>query len=127
MTDGTSASGMDRNETVQCRECGLKMWAECNDEMALHERECDGVDDPRSRFEEGDRVELSDFGVSRLGRERRHGHVVGFCAPPNDHCVRVQWDSLESEKRLAHSLVRHEARNDCDVDTETNQGGREEP
>lgn len=77
-------------------------------EMGLHEAECDGLDDPRERFNIGDRVEYSDFGRERLDRDQRQGEVVGFgrTSAGHGHCVRVLWDGRKTPSRLAHAFIR---------------------
>lgn len=93
-------------ETIECGSCGTTMWGteDTREEMGLHEGECDGVDDPRERFEVGDRVQYSDFGRRRLDRDHREGEIAGFSEEPG--LVRVRWDSNKTASRYAHAFIK---------------------
>lgn len=106
MTETNNAT-MSNRDRIQCDSCGIEMWD--NDvgrrEMDAHEDECNWTDDPRERFDVGDRVQFSAFGELRLDEDDREGEVVGFSE--EDHMVRVQWDALKTPNRYAHSFVKH--------------------
>lgn len=91
---------------IRCENCGIDMRDSdtSRHEMQLHEAECDWPDDPIERFEKGDTVQYSDFGLYRLGREPRTGEVIGFSRDP--HLVRVRWAGNQSTSTIAHSFVK---------------------
>lgn len=92
-----------------CDECGFVMLDKgpgARDEHVAHTIECDGMADPRERFEVGDRVEFSEFGRLRLDSDPREGEVIGF-SRKYDHCVRVVWDGTTSPRRYAHRFIKH--------------------
>lgn len=108
MNETTTEYRLGTEDIIECERCGARMRDSdrTREEMRLHEDECDGISDPRERFEDGDRVEYSDFGLKRLGREQRGGEVVGF-SRKHDHCVRVRFDGNKTPNRLAHRFVTH--------------------
>jgi hypothetical protein len=101
-----SIGGTDR-ETISCDSCGIRVWdtETGREEMEVHEAECDWTDDPRERFERGDRVQFSDFGRQRLDNDHREGEIVGFSEDPS--LVRVTWDGRKTSERLVHSFIKH--------------------
>lgn len=92
--------------TLACESCSCRIFEghDGHKEMELHEQECSGYDTARERFEKGDRVEYSKFGLSRLEYDQRAGEVVGF-ARKNERCVRVLWDDRSTPQRLSHRFV----------------------
>jgi len=100
----TDSGGIEQS-AAECPNCGLKVWAEFVDDLAVHRKECDWPSDPRERFEVGDRVEYSEFGKLRLDKDHREGKIAGFSN--EEHCVRVQWDGNKSATRYAHYFIKH--------------------
>lgn len=112
-------------ETIECESCGkeLRDTENARKEMKVHENECNWTDDPRERFEVGDRVQYSDFGKFRLDKDDREGEVVGF-SRKNENLVRVRWDGNKTACRYAHSFIKHtlthRINEEMVVSTETN-------
>lgn len=99
-------------ETLKCASCGMKIFdygERGRREMQAHRAECDGINDPRDRFDVGDRVRYSEFGKLRLGVADREGEVVGFGTEwsRSQHCVRVRWDGNKTTSRYAHRFITH--------------------
>ncbi len=95
-------------ETIQCSNCGIEMrdTEQTREEMELHESECFGTTDPRERFEVGEKVKYSKFGMERLNKEQRYGEIAGFSH--DDHCVRVLWDGRKTPAKYAHTFIKHQ-------------------
>lgn len=93
-------------EALHCETCDLTVSAteRGKDEMDLHEAECDGLCDPRERFDVGDAVQYSDFGCYRLDREPRTGEIVGFGRAGRG--VRVRWDGNKTAEKYYHKFIK---------------------
>lgn len=81
---------------------------DADEEMRRHREQCDGSNDRDERFDIGDRVGYSEFGMYRLGRKQRYGEVAGF-SDKHKNSVRVQFDGLERPMTLAHQFLVHES------------------
>jgi hypothetical protein len=92
--------------TLTCESCNCRVFDRDPErsELELHEQECSGHDTARERFDRGDRVEYSKFGLSRLDYDQRVGEVVGF-ARKNERCVRVLWEDRSTPQNLSHRFI----------------------
>lgn len=100
---------IDQRATIECESCGIEMFdtEDCREEMEIHEAECSWTDDARERFDVGDRVQFSDFGLRRLDEDQREGKVHGFHEDRTQTNVRVSWDDRKTLGRYAHSFIKH--------------------
>ncbi len=93
-------------EGIKCEKCGMKMFDEEQQrkEMKLHEAECTGHRKADEKFDKGDRVQYSDFGLERLNREQRKGKVVGFGR--DNKGVRVKWDGNKTASKYSIDFIK---------------------
>jgi len=104
--DGTLDPPFRSENGIQCEKCGMKMFEgeRQRKEMKLHEKECTGHRKADEKFEKGDRVKYSDFGLKRLDREQRKGKVVGFGR--DNKGVRVKWDGNKTASKYSLDFIK---------------------
>lgn len=91
---------------IKCEECGMKMFdrERQRKEMKLHEEECTGHRKADKKFDKGDKVQYSDFGLERLNKDQRTGEVVGFSRDKSN--VYVRWKGNKSASSYSLDFIK---------------------
>jgi len=96
----------EENGKIVCEQCGMKMFDEERQrkEMKLHEPECSGTKKAKEKFDIGDEVKYSDFGLERLDRDQREGEVIGFSEDKEG--VRVRWVGNKTGSKFNRAFIK---------------------
>lgn len=96
--------GAEWTNNIICRNCGMRDMIDLDfiELMKIHEQECNGFTEAAEKFEEGDRVEYSDYGLAWLSKteeDNRKGDVIRLSGA-SDSAVVVVWDGTSSERYI---------------------------
>lgn len=96
--------GPEWKNNIICSTCGMREMIDLDfiELMNVHEHECEGYTEAAEKFEEGDRVEYSDYGLAWLSKteeDNRQGDVIRLSGA-SDSAVVVVWDGTSSERYI---------------------------